>query len=106
MKRILVSLAVVASLAAIPVSNALVKAHVPIDKAQVCHKGNVITVSRTSRSSHIAHADCGLPACDFANTFFTGDPCSGTAVGPGNVCSGLNPPNISRKCVAKRKRGG
>lgn len=106
MKRLLISLAVMGSLAAIPLSNALWgKGHVPIHKAQVCHKGEVITVSRSAKGSHLQHGDCGLPACDFNNVFSTGDDCSslGPAGGPGGACMGLAAPNISRSCVASRQ---
>ena len=105
MKRILVSLAVVGSLAAIPVSNALWgKGHVPVHKSQVCHKGNVITVSRSAKGSHLRHGDCGIPACDLANMFQTGGDCSG--VGPaGGMGQCTNLPNaqvIVPACVASR----
>ncbi len=101
MKRILVSLAVVGSLAAIPVSNALWgKGHVPAHKAQVCHKGVTITVGTTALGGHLRHGDCELPVCDFNNVFHTEDAC--TSNNPGGQCTGLNTPaaTTSPGCVA------
>ena len=78
MKGLLVSIAVAGSLAAIPVSNALWgKAHVPLNKVQVCHKGTVRTVSKNALGGHERHGDCQLPACDFNNVFMSGGSCDG-----------------------------
>jgi len=60
------------------------KAHVPVKKAQVCHKGETITVSAEALNGHMGHGDCRLPACDFANIFFTGDSCDSN--NPGGNC--------------------
>ncbi len=82
MKRILVSLAVVGSLAAIPVSNVLWgKAHVPVNKSQLCVNGTVRTVSasvaaRMQRGASQS-AVCVLPACDFNNVFTVATGCAG-----------------------------
>lgn len=92
MKRLLVSLAVIGSLAAIPVSNVLWgKGHVPANKDQVCHKGEVITVSSNALARHQGHGDCQLPECDFANVFHTGEACSSN--NPGGECNLPNPRN-------------
>ncbi len=78
MKRLLVSLAVVGSLAAIPVSNALWgKAHVPVNKEQVCHKGEVVTVSKNAKDSHLNHGDCLIDKANLRPPLFTGDACGG-----------------------------
>lgn len=67
------------------------KGHVPLHKAQVCHKGDqVITVSEKALDAHLNHGDCQVPVCDFANIFHTGDDCSGLS-GAGSHCGGLNP---------------
>lgn len=81
MRRLLIAVAVVGSLAAIPASHVfLPKAHVPLNKTQVCHQGDVngevITVSNNATGAHLGHGDCELPACDFNNIFFTEDACS------------------------------
>ena len=76
MKRLLVSLAVIGSLAAIPVSNVLWgKGHVPNGKVQVCHDGVTRNVGKGSLTNHLSHGDCQLPACDFNNVFMTGEAC-------------------------------
>ena len=96
MKRLLVSLAVVGSLAAIPVSNVLWgKGHVPAGLTQLCHQGEVIQVSARglALASHLGHQDCELPACDFANNFHVGQDCSATTGTRGRRCTGLNPRN-------------
>ncbi len=101
MKRLLVSLAVVGSLAAIPVSNALWgKGHVPAHKSQVCHKGETITVGTAAMGSHLDHGDCQLPVCDFNNVFSTGAACNSNNAG--GQCAGLNTPatNKSAACIA------
>ena len=85
MKRFLVALAVVASLSAIPVSNALVKGHVPAHKDQVCHRGSTLTVGLGAADRHVAsHGDCLLPTTLFntateTNVFHTGDACDAAA---------------------------
>lgn len=85
MKRALLVLAVAGSLVAIPGSHMLWgKGHVPLHKAQACHKGETITVDAKALPSHQAHGDCQLPQCDFANIFHTGDPCAPNS--PGGQC--------------------
>ncbi len=98
MKRLLVSLAVVGSLAAIPVSNVLWgKGHVPAGLTQLCHQGTVIQVSARGLAlgSHLGHQDCELPACDFNNVFHAGEDCSATTRDRGRRCSLPNPRNSS-----------
>ncbi len=76
MKRILVTLAVVGSLAAIPVSNVLWgKAHVPAHKEQVCHKGEVITVGARAVKAHLGHGDAFIDKRTQIPPVFTGDDC-------------------------------
>ena len=93
MKRLLALFTVAAFLVAVPASHLIwSKAHVPVKKVQVCHKGKVITVSKNALNAHQKHGDCQLPACDFtaANIFQTGQDCSG--VGPADSqgrCTGL-----------------
>lgn len=55
----------------------LAPGHVPLDKVQLCHKGDsqVITVSENALSTHLRHGDCQLPACDFNNVYHTEDSC-------------------------------
>lgn len=77
MKRIVGLLIVAMAIAAIPASHVVWgKAHVPLGKVQVCHKGKTITVGQAALGGHQVHGDCQLPACDFNNVFHTGDPCS------------------------------
>lgn len=52
------------------------KAHVPLHKAQVCHKGVTLTVGIPALVGHLRHGDFQLPSCDFNNVFRTGDDCS------------------------------
>ncbi len=54
---------------------ALGKAHVPLHKTQFCHNGEVIEVGSAAGAAHLAHGDCELPACDFANIFHKGEAC-------------------------------
>ncbi len=78
MKRLLPIAAIVVALLAMPASHLLGgKAHVPVHKAQVCHKGTVIVVSENAVQGHLrGHGDCHLPACDFANIFGAGASCT------------------------------
>lgn len=104
MKRVLGLLVVAIAIAAIPASHALWgKAHVPIGKVQVCHKGATITVGQSALGGHVGHGDCQLPACDFANVFHTGDPCS-TSGATGGKCALPNPRNdaggVTPACAA------
>lgn len=90
MKRLVLLSAVAGFLLAIPVSDVVWgKAHVPIHKVQVCHKGQTITVSENALGAHHGHGDCQLPACDFNNVFFTGDACA--VINAGGNCGGLAP---------------
>lgn len=75
MKKFFVILAVAASLAAIPVSNVLVKAHVPAHKEQVCHKGLVRTVGESAVGGHLGHGDCQIAKATLVPPLFTGDAC-------------------------------
>ena len=77
MKKFLVLFAVVASLAAIPVSNVLVKGHVPAHKEQVCHRGEVITVGTRAVRAHLRHSDAFIDKNDFSTICFTGNACGG-----------------------------
>ena len=54
---------------------ALGKAHVPLHKTQFCHDGEVIEVGSAAADAHLAHGDCELPACDFANISMKGEAC-------------------------------
>lgn len=77
MKRLLVSLAVIGSLAAIPVSNVLWgKAHVPTHKEQVCHRGLVRTVGAPAVNGHLGHGDCFINKR--TSGFMTGATCVAT----------------------------
>jgi hypothetical protein len=86
---------VVGALVAIPVAQVVwSKAHVPLNKVQVCHKGEkVISVDQSSLSDHRSHGDFQVPACDFNNVFFTQDDCSFVSDGDGDgfADAGLNP---------------
>ena len=97
MKRLLVSLAVIGSLAAIPVSNVLWgKGHVPAGMTQLCHNGTVILATRGALGTHLGHQDCELPACDFANTFTAATGCANVTRTRGRRCTGLNPRNSAK----------
>ncbi len=69
------------------------KAHVPVKKVQVCHRGETNTVSLNARAAHLGHGDFQLPACDFANIFQTGADCSFVSDndGDGLADDGLDP---------------
>ena len=77
MKRIVFFTILGLTLIAIPVANQVWgKAHVPVKRAQVCHKGTVIVVSENAVQGHVrGHGDCQLPACDFNNVFMAGESC-------------------------------
>ncbi len=76
MKRLLISLAVIGSLTAIPVSHVLWgKAHVPAHKEQVCHKGEVITVGASAMNAHMGHGDAFIDKRTQIPPVFTGDDC-------------------------------
>ena len=80
----LMSLAVALMLLAIPASQSVwSKAHVPIDRLQVCHSGLTRVVKDKDLRNHLGHGDCRLPACDFNNVFLAGSACPGDADGDG-----------------------
>ncbi len=80
-----------ALLVAIPASQAVwSKAHVPIDKSQVCHEGVTLVVKPKSLGRHLEHGDCRLPACDFNNVFLAGDVCP-TGLVTGGFCDLASP---------------
>ncbi len=82
MKRLIVSCTVLAFLIGIPASHYVWgKGHVPVHKVQVCHKGEVVTVSQNALDAHLDHGDCQLPICDFANVFHTGESCDSNNAG-------------------------
>ncbi len=65
------------------------KAHVPLEKAQLCHNGRVIAVDASAVDMHVEkHGDCFLPVCDFNNVFGPGDECDGGE--PGEACDGVS----------------
>ena len=91
MKRVLVLSVAAAMLLAIPASHLVFgKAHVRLGKIQVCHEGRVVGVSENALGGHLSHGDCHLPACDFNNVFFKGDPCSTSGASQGR-CAVPNP---------------
>ena len=81
MKRYLVLLSVAVVMGALTMVTVGIvsgKAHVPIHKVQVCHKGNeVIEVGASALPAHLNHGDVEVPACDLSNIFQKGDDCSG-----------------------------
>ena len=54
------------------------KAHVPINKVQVCHMPDemVITVASSALFTHLNHGDIQVPACSNKIVRFTGQSCS------------------------------
>ena len=100
MKRLLGLLTLAAFLLAVPASQLMgsqapvptIKAHVPLNKVQVCHKGEVITISKNALGAHLGrHGDCQLPACDFNNVFFTEQACAGVDGDGDDKCDLPNP---------------
>ena len=76
MKKLLTLFAALAFLLAISFSHQIfAKGHVPSHKEQVCHNGEVITVSQNALDAHIAHGNCPVPKDDSGCVGFTGDPC-------------------------------
>ncbi|MCZ6672066.1 MAG: hypothetical protein O7C75_03925, partial [Verrucomicrobia bacterium] len=68
---------IVAFLLAIPASHFILgKAHVPSNKVQVCHKGEVITVGAAALDGHLGHNDFQIPACDSELVRMTGNSCT------------------------------
>ena len=73
-------------------SAAWAKGHVPIDMVQVCLNGETLTVKEKDLAKLLNEKGaCRLPACDFANIFQSGDPC--TQDNPGGFCSLSNAPS-------------
>lgn len=92
MKRVVLAIAVAGLL--VPAAQLVFgKGHVPGHKVQVCHRGRTITVGSPALGDHLGHGDYQLPACDFANTFMTGDICPANAAGlnPRNSAEGITP---------------
>jgi hypothetical protein len=86
MKRVLVFVIFGAFLLAIPAAQFVSgKAHVPLNKVQVCHKGRTLTIGKESLADHQGHGDGQLPACDFNNVFHTGDACPADQNGDGKA---------------------
>lgn len=82
MKRVVLAIAVAGLL--VPAAQLVFgKGHVPVKRAQVCHRGRVIEVSENAVSGHQTHRDGQLPACDKNNIFFTGDACPADGDGDG-----------------------
>ena len=91
MKRVFVLMALAGMLVSLPMSHLVWgKGHVKANKVQVCHEGEVIAVGAAALDAHLNHGDCQLPACDFNNVFFVGDPCSTSGAADGK-CSLENP---------------
>lgn len=65
----------IALLGAVATQTVFSKAHVPLDKAQVCHNGVTKTLKLEALEGHLSHGDCQLPACDFENIFISGTSC-------------------------------
>lgn len=92
MKKVLVFSAAAVLLTLSAYQNVWSKAHVPVNKVQVCHDGTpveTITVSQNALQAHLNHGDCQLPVCDFANVVHTANSCN--IVGAGGHCGGLAP---------------
>jgi hypothetical protein len=82
------------------------KAHVPLDKVQVCTKnGHVRNVSVKQLERHLKSGGCRLPACDFAQVFVPKDDCSPVAANNG-FCDGVDIPllesaiGLTARCTA------
>ena len=93
MRTLILSAAVGARLA-LPLGQlAWSKAHVPLDRVQVCDakKSKVKTVRQRGLSKRLAKGDCRLPACDFANVFQTRDACNPTDADGDGFCDLPNP---------------
>ena len=67
------------------------KAHVPTKKIQVCHRGEVISVSGKALNAFLDQGSCQLPACDFNNVFFTGGSCAAVDANGDFKCDLPNP---------------
>ena len=69
------------------------KAHVPVKKAQVCHRGRVITVGEAAVPGHVVHGDCHVPACSSIIVLQAGDDCSDLVDDDGDGrCDGAGAP--------------
>jgi len=92
MKRIVVLAIGGAFLLVLPASHLVFgKAHVPVKKNQVCHNGVVLQVGSGATGGHVAHGDCELPACDFANIFHKGGTCQNVDADGDGKCDLINP---------------
>jgi hypothetical protein len=101
MKRLtilMISLASIFLLAILGTQAVWSKAHVPLNKVQVCHIdetiisdiGVALSMNANALDGHLGHGDCQLPACDFANIFGTGAVC-GRLAGEDGRCLALAP---------------
>ena len=72
------------------------KAHVPINKVQVCHEGEANIISGSAMQSHLGHGDCLLPSCDFANVFLARGSCSNSDNDLEGFCDLENPRDDAR----------
>ena len=92
MKRLhifMIFLASIFSLAILGTQAVWSKAHVPLNKVQMCHiaesassdLGVALSINVNAMPGHMGHGDCRLPACDFNNVFGTGSPCDRPAGG-------------------------
>lgn len=95
MKRVLVLSFVGAFLLALPGSHLVWgKAHVPIDRVQVCDdEGDVKNIKPKNLKKKLDEGGCRLPACDFNNIFMAGEICFptdadmlGAGGGPDGFC--------------------
>lgn len=85
MKRLMMLSALGAAVLAVPVTNVVwAKAHVPINRVQVCTtQGITKTVSASALGALLKRGACRLPTCDFNNVFQNRDPCPSDGDGDG-----------------------
>ncbi len=95
MKRLLALFTVAAFLLAVPASHHIwSKAHVPLKKAQVCHKGTTLVVSENAVQGHVrGHGDCQIPVCDNTVVRLAGADCSSLVDNDGDGKCDLASPN-------------
>ena len=94
--RTLILSAAAAALLTLPLAQlAWSKAHVPLNRVQVCdaRKSEVKTVKEGSLGKRLARGDCRLPTCDFGNVFRTGQSCNPTDADGDGFCDLPNPRN-------------
>ncbi len=92
--RTLILSAIAGALLVLPATQlAWSKAHVPLNRVQVCDakKSEVKTVKAGDLGKRLARGDCRLPACDFANVFQTRDACNPTDADGDGFCDLPNP---------------